>query len=169
MKKALKIVLIVIILISCTACGRKKEVEDKNTKITFNELKLEIPKDFKEKETSNKVETYKSYNLVKDSKECNIYLTYHEVFVEEEKEEEKIKEWLEIAQSLDTSNAQIEFIDINNTKWGNIRLQSYSSIEYQYSTIYNKKLYTIQYKYSNDNKEFCDQYVKNIMNSLNFS
>lgn len=169
MKKVLTILLIITIIISCTACGRKKEAEEKNIKITFNDLKLEIPKEFKESNSNDAIETFKSYNTTKDKDICNLYLTYHEAYVEEGKEEEKIKEWLDIAKTLDNSNAEIEFNDINNTKWGNIRIEQYSSIEYQYSTIVNKKLYTVQYNYSKDAKDTCDKYVKDIMKTLNFN
>ena len=169
MKKVLTILLIITMIISCTACGRKKEVEEKTMKVTFNDLKLEIPKEFKENKTKDAIETYKSYSMEKDDSTCNIYLTYHEVYIEEDKEDEKIKEWLDIAKTLDNSNAEIEFKEINSSKWGYIRIEQYSSIEYQYSSINNKKLYTVQYNYNKEAKDTCDIYVKDIMKSLSFN
>ncbi len=131
----------------------------------IEELTYQIPEGFIK--TNYNTKDYKSYTYNTGSDFCSIRMEYNEFTNLYKTKEEYLKSHIYTNQNDEVSNITEE--TINNTVWGLIKVTTSNSKEYNYATIYNNKIYNIEYKvYSNDN-ELCSKKYLELINSLSFT
>lgn len=165
MKKSLLIIILTIITITiCTGCNKQgKELNLKETStVTFNDLTIEIPKDFEKDALNN--EDKSNFKLYYGDTYCSLYLnTYDSIYSENEKQEE-IKQWINII--MESENENVPFKNINGHDWG---YGEKNTNDIYYSSIYKGKKYTVNYKYEEEySNGICEEAFEIILNSLNF-
>ena len=159
-----KIKIYIVILISLISIGCTYEEEPKNIKTNNTSLGLltyKIPKSFIKSDKSTDTSYFYSYNDEINMNSCTLSVIILDLYITDL--EQIIKTYM-----YSDENFIIKEKNINNIKWKYSKNERNSKIIYYvYTTIYNNKIYVVQY---DDLKsgDYCDYAYKKIIKSLKF-
>ena len=156
-----------IILVFCFAYDEFKDdynsTIEKTETVDNSDLTYNIPKGFEtSKYNSN---TYKSYSYYGDNDYCNINIENYSSSIYETAEA-YLKSHVYTSQNEQVS--EISSDKINDFEWKHLEISSDTKKEYNYATIYNDRLYKIDFTIYRDDTKLCSNGYNNFIKSLSF-
>lgn len=160
--KKINIYILVIISLLLVGCTYQEEPNKKKlTNNNFESLNFQVPESFEKSKESTEKSYFYHYIDKNKLDSCTLTVLIHEPYTTDL--EKIIKTYM-----YSNEDFVIKEKEINNIKWKYAEnKRSSNNIYYVYTTIYNNRIYVIQYddlKYGN----YCDYAYKKIIKSLKF-
>ena len=160
--KKIKILIIVLICLLSIGCTYEEEKENiKTNNYNLGSLTYKIPKSFKKSDNSTASSYFYDYKDDTNMNSCTLSVKIQEPYTNDL--EQIIKTYM-----YSDEDFVIKEKNISNVKWKYAKNERSSNIIYYvYTTIYNNKLYVVQYDDLRTGT-YCDYAYKKIIKSLKF-